>query len=84
MRLIASSMAATPLETTNVTDSTEPSLRTATVTIEGVWGRFTSSRTVSTTVLSWIFRAHASAYSTSSTLGSVRPHNLTRRAVLNE
>src|ERR671912_1168040 len=84
MRLIASSTSATPLDTTNVTDSTEPSLRRATDTIDGVCGRLASSRTVSTKVLSWILRANASAYSTSSALGSTRPHSLARRAVLNE
>ena len=62
MRRIVSSISATPLEITMVTASTEPSLRTATVTMGGVCGRRATSRTVSTSVLNWIFRAHASAY----------------------
>ena len=84
MRRIASSTSATPLETTNVTDSTDPSLRIATVTIGLVCICFASSRTVSTGVLNWIFRAHASAYWMSSTLGSARPHSLARRGELSE
>ena len=79
---IAASTSCTPLGTTKLIDSTEPSLRIATVTIGGVCGRFATSRTVSTAVLSWIFRAQASAYCTSSAFGSVRPQSLTRRAVL--
>jgi hypothetical protein len=61
MRRIASSTSAAPLESSNVTDSIDPSLRTATVTIGLVRSRAPRSRTVSTGVLSWIFRAHVSA-----------------------
>jgi hypothetical protein len=61
MRRTASSNSGTPLLVTNVTDSTEPSLRSATVTIGGVRGRCAMSRRVSMPVLSWILRAHASA-----------------------
>jgi hypothetical protein len=62
MRRIASSISGTPLETTKLTDSTEPSLRTATVTIGGVCGRLVNSRIVSSGVLNWILRAQAWAY----------------------
>ena len=84
MRRIASSMAATPLETTKLTDSTEPSLRIATVTSGAVWGRPAASATMSMVMLSWILRAKASAYSTSSRLASVRPNSRPRRAPLQE
>jgi len=84
MRRIASSIEGTPLESTNVTESTDPPLRIATVTIGGVCGSFANSRTVSTGVLNWILRAHASTYWISSSFGCVRPQTLTRRAVLND
>mgnify|MGYP006169496805 CR=1 FL=1 len=53
MRSTAASIAGTPLERTMVTDSTEPSLRTATVTIGLVCGSFAASLTT----WIWIRRA---------------------------
>ena len=84
MRSKAASIAATPLESFHVTDSTDPSARTATVTTGWVCGNCASSRTVSAGVFIWILRAQASAYSTSSALGSLRPQNLIRRWLLTE
>ena len=69
---------------TKFTDSTDPSLRMATVTSGSVCGCFAMSRIDSSGVFNWILRAHVSAYDTSSAFGSARPHNRPRRMLLSE